>query len=51
MQKANQDAPLLPLLLAWARYRLARFMISLRPAHSAAGIAVLVAKDGNPPGG
>jgi hypothetical protein len=52
MEKAGHpEVPLLPLLLAWAKYRLMRFAASLRPAHDAAGIAALIARDGNPPGG
>jgi len=52
MPKAvHPDVPLPTLLLAWAKYRLARFMAGLRPAHSAAGIMALIAREGHPPGG
>jgi hypothetical protein len=52
MPKAvHPDVPLPTLLLAWAKYRLARFMAALRPAHSAAGIMALIAREGHPPGG
>ena len=47
---APGEPPLRLLLLAWLRYRLSQVMASLRPRHSAASIAALVAGGGHPSG-
>ena len=47
---APQEPPLRLLLLAWLRYWLRHAMASLRPQHSATGIAALVAGSGHPSG-
>lgn len=44
-------APLLPLVLAYVRHRLALLAAALRPRHRAGDIAALAARDHAPPGG
>jgi len=47
----RSQAPLLPLILAYLRYKLAQFAASLRPHHRASDIAALTSRDSAPPGG
>ncbi|MBR3189220.1 hypothetical protein [Bosea sp. (in: a-proteobacteria)] len=47
----RSQAPLLPLILAYLRHRLALFAASLRPRHRAQDIAALTSRDSTPPGG
>jgi hypothetical protein len=47
----RSQAPLLPLVLAYLRHRLALFAAALRPRHRAGDIAALTSRDSAPPGG
>ena len=47
----RSQAPLLPLILAYLRHRLALVAASLRPRHRASDIAALTSRDSAPPGG
>lgn len=47
----RSQAPLLPLILAYLRHRLALLMASRRPRHRARDIATLTSRDSAPPGG
>jgi len=42
--------PFLPALLAWASYKLSRALAAIKPQQSAAAVAAIVARSGNPSG-
>ena len=50
MQTTQQDAPFLPLLLAWARYRLSEQLAAMKPRITAAQAAAAAAISNNPSG-